>query len=313
MPRSSDSGPGWAPGTSTKVTTGSAEPLGELHDPHRLAIALGVGHPEVAPDVLVGVGALLLADDDDPPAVDPGEPGDDRRVVAEQAVAVQLDEVVGHRVDELERPRPAQVARELDARPDGVARIVIGRQWGQRRWPGHRRWSARRPSRQATDRNESGRKPGVSISRSPGAPGAASARTGSSRSRRDELVAQLGPADDPVDEAVLEQELGALEARRQLLGDRAGRDARAGEADERVRLGDVDVAEGRERGEDAAGRRVGQDRQERHAAALQALERRQRLGQLHERERALLHPRAARGADHDRAGCAPRARARRRG
>ena len=35
-------------------------------------------HPEVAPDVLVGVGALLLADDDDPPAADPGEPGDDR-------------------------------------------------------------------------------------------------------------------------------------------------------------------------------------------------------------------------------------------
>ena len=66
--------------------------------------------------------------------------------------------------------------------------------------------------------------------------------------------------DDPVEEAVLEQELGALEARRQLLGDRPGRDARAGEPDQRVRLGDVDVAEDGERGEDAAGRRVGQDR-----------------------------------------------------
>ena len=52
----------------------------------------------------------------------------------------------------------------------------------------------------------------------------------------------------------------ALEAGRQLLGDRAGRDAGAGEADERVRLGEVDVAEDRVRGEHAAGRRVAQDR-----------------------------------------------------
>jgi len=33
--------------------------------------------------------------------------------------------------------------------------------------------------------------------------------------------------DDPVDETVLEEELGALEAWRELLGDRAGRDASA--------------------------------------------------------------------------------------
>ena len=82
--------------------------LGELHDAHRLAVALGVRHAEVAPDVLVGVGALLLADDDDPPAADARETRDDRRVVAEQPVAVQLEELVGHGIDELERPRPAQ-------------------------------------------------------------------------------------------------------------------------------------------------------------------------------------------------------------
>jgi hypothetical protein len=40
--------------------------------------------------------ALLLADDHDTPAVDPRQPGDDRRVVAEEAVAVELDELVGH-------------------------------------------------------------------------------------------------------------------------------------------------------------------------------------------------------------------------
>ena len=66
-------GPGMRAGHVDEGDDRQPEPLGELHDPHRLAVALGVGHPEVAPDVLVGVGALLLADDDDPPAVEPGE------------------------------------------------------------------------------------------------------------------------------------------------------------------------------------------------------------------------------------------------
>ena len=96
-----------------------------------------------------------------------------------------------------------------------------------------------------------------------------------------------------------EQELGALEAVGQLLRDRPGRHPRAGEPDERVRLGHVDVADSRERGEHPARRRIGQDGQERHAGRAQALERGHGLGQLHERERALLHPRATRGADDD--------------
>ena len=94
--------------------------LGELHDPHRLAVALGVRHAEVAADVLLGVGALLLADDRDPVAADGREPRDDRLVVAEHPVAVELDELVGDDGEQLERARPAQVARELDARPDAA-------------------------------------------------------------------------------------------------------------------------------------------------------------------------------------------------
>ena len=81
-----------------------AEALGELHDPDRLAIALQVRHPEVAPDVLVGVGPLLLTDDRDHAAVEPGQAGHDRGVVAEEPVAVQLDEVLDRLLDELERP-----------------------------------------------------------------------------------------------------------------------------------------------------------------------------------------------------------------
>ena len=63
------------------------------------------------------------------------------------------------------------------------------------------------------------------------------------REQRGDLGAQLGPLDDPVDEAVLEQELGTLEAVGQLAADRARIDPRAGEADQRLRLGQVHVAE----------------------------------------------------------------------
>src|SRR4051794_28723348 len=70
-------------------------------------------------------------------------------------------------------------------------------------------------------------------------------------------VAQLVARHDVVHEAMLEQELGALEAVRQLLRDRARGDARAGETDQRLGLGQVHVTKGSERGENAAGGRVG--------------------------------------------------------
>ena len=56
-----------------------------------------MGHPEVAPDVLLGVGALLLADDHDPPPPIRAKPVTIALAVAEQPVAVELDELVGHR------------------------------------------------------------------------------------------------------------------------------------------------------------------------------------------------------------------------
>ena len=65
----------------------------------------------------------------------------------------------------------------------------------------------------------------------------------------------LAPIDDQVEHAVLEQELAALEAVGQLLADGLLDDARTGEADQRLRLGDVQVAQHREAGGDAAGGR----------------------------------------------------------
>src|SRR6478752_5197362 len=124
--------------------------------------------------------------------------------------------------------------------------------------------------------------------------------------RRDEeaeelgdLATEIGAGDHAVDEPVAEQELGALEAGRQLLADGARADACPGEPDEGVGLGEVHVAHGRVARERAAGRRVGHDRDVRDARLAQALEGAHRLGELHQRERALLHPCAARRGDDD--------------
>src|SRR5690606_19880073 len=54
-----------------------------------------------------------------------------------------------------------------------------------------------------------------------------------------DLAAHLEAARDAVEHAVLEQELAPLEALRELLADGRLDDARTGEADERVGLGDV--------------------------------------------------------------------------
>ena len=109
---------------------------------------------------------------------------------------------------------------------------------------------------------------------------------------------QLASIDDEIDEAVLEQELAALEPFGQLLADGLLDHARTGETDERARLGDVQVAEHREARGHAARRRIGQDRQIRQPGAIEPRQRRADLRHLHQRERALHHPRAA-GARHD--------------
>jgi hypothetical protein len=71
-----------------------------------------------------------------------------------------------------------------------------------------------------------------------------------------QAIAQLAAVADLVDGTVLEQEFRTLEAFRQLFAHGLLDHARAGEADQRLRLGDVDVAQHRERGRHAAGGRV---------------------------------------------------------
>ena len=92
---------------------------------------------------------------------------------------------------------------------------------------------------------------------------------------------------------------GALEAFRQLLADRLLDDARAGEADDRAGLGDVDVAEHRVGRGDAAGRRIGQHDDIGQPRLAQTPHGDGRARHLHQREHAFLHARAARGREDD--------------
>ena len=102
------------------------EPLRDLHHAHRLHVALGVGHPELAVDALLDVAALLVPDEHDRPAVELPDARDERAVVGAAAVAVQLDPVVDETRDVVERVRPIRVARELDRPPDRlVGRLVL--------------------------------------------------------------------------------------------------------------------------------------------------------------------------------------------
>src|SRR3546814_18968434 len=67
--------------------------VGQLHQTARLAIALGPRHSEVMGDAGVGIGALLMSDDDAGPAAEPAEATENRLVVRERAVAGKRREV----------------------------------------------------------------------------------------------------------------------------------------------------------------------------------------------------------------------------
>ena len=264
--------------------------------------------------------ALLLADHDDAPATDPGKARHDRLVIAEQAVAVQLDELVGHLGDELEGPRPAQGPGQLDAGPDVVAGggrglgaerdgsfgPAVGVRGRDRRRRAGGGWFRRRPVAiprrelpdPVRDRGQERQRPErrqVLVRADQRREGPAGRQQ--AQQARD-LAAQVRAGDHAVHEAVAEQEFGPLEAGRKLGGDGAGRDPGAGEPDQGVRLGQVDVPDHGEGREHAPGRRIGQERDEGHAAGPQALEDGQGLGQLHQGERPLLHA-GAPGRAHD--------------
>ena len=98
---------------------GPAEPLGQLHQPPRLPVTLGTGHPEVPEHVLLRVPALLVPHQHHRPPVQPGPASDDGRVLAVGAVPGQLEEVGEEQLDVVQEVGPLRVTRELGHLPAG--------------------------------------------------------------------------------------------------------------------------------------------------------------------------------------------------
>ena len=105
---------------------GHGEFLRELHQAEGLAVALGVGGAEVALEVLLGVAAFLVAEDDAFPLAEHREAAGHRGVVADVAVAVELGEVFEGQRDVIEHERALGVAGDLYALPRGEV-LVDGR------------------------------------------------------------------------------------------------------------------------------------------------------------------------------------------
>src|SRR5205814_6004576 len=95
-----------------------AVPVGQLHRAHCLAVALGIGHAEIALRALLDVAALLVADENDRSPPEAPEAGHDRGVVAVLAIAVQFEPVLEETLDIVQRVRPVRVAGQLDGTPD---------------------------------------------------------------------------------------------------------------------------------------------------------------------------------------------------
>ena len=239
------------------------------------------------------------------------KPGDHRLVVAEQPVAVELDELVGHRGDELEGPRPAQVAGQLDAAQTVVARIVAGsavrggagRRGAVGRGPrsvdptGKRRQERERPEPEPSSEAELGRR----------RPGTGS-RPGRRRSRCGQLVAQRRAGHDRSMNPWLNRNSERWKPTGSSCGDRPAETREP--ANPISAFGSAMLTSPTAANEAKTPPVVGSDRtaDERHAGRAQALEGRERLGQLHQGQRAFLHPGAARCADDDERQ--PRARGR---
>ncbi len=90
-----------------------AEALGHLHQAQCLAVALRLGHAEVAHDLFLGGAAFLVADDHHRAAVDPAQAADDGLVVGEGAVAGQFLELFAEHLDVIGGVGTGRMARKL--------------------------------------------------------------------------------------------------------------------------------------------------------------------------------------------------------
>ena len=102
---------------------GTAELGRDLHHAQRLSVALRLGHPEVAVDLLLGVAPLLMADHGHRALLVAGEPGHERGIVAEAPVPVQLRELGEEGGHVVERVGPVGMAGDERLLPGREARV----------------------------------------------------------------------------------------------------------------------------------------------------------------------------------------------
>src|SRR5208282_1039542 len=117
--------------------------------------------------------------------------------------------------------------------------------------------------------------------------------------RRGDVGLELAARDHGIEEPVLEKEFGALETFRQFLPDGLLNHAGAGKADERAGFGDIQVAEHRVTGGDAAGGGIGEHGDVGEPGIVESGERAGNFGELHQADGALHHARAAGAGDDD--------------
>ena len=94
----------------------------------RSAVTLGPRHAVIAAHPLLGVAALLVADQHDGSAIQPGETPDDGLVVRVHPVAVQFVPLLAEHRNVIECVRPLRMPRELHHLPRGEVGEDAGRQ-----------------------------------------------------------------------------------------------------------------------------------------------------------------------------------------
>ena len=108
--------------------TGALELLRQLHGAERLAIALWLGVPEVAVDLLLRIAAatFVMSDDHHRVVFVTRESSDDCVIVGESAVAAYFSELRKQSVDVIEQRRAVVVPRHHDPLPRRQAGVDIG-------------------------------------------------------------------------------------------------------------------------------------------------------------------------------------------
>ena len=122
---------------------------------------------------------------------------------------------------------------------------------------------------------------------------------GQQRQQIGQAVAQFAAVEDQVDGAVLQQKLAALKAGRQFFPDRLFDHPWTGKTDQSLGFGDIDVAQQRQAGGDAAGGWMRQHRDVRDAVLGQPGEHGAGFSHLHQRDQRFLHSRATAGGKAD--------------